>query len=100
MSFHMASHKPKVVSKRPLPVVKTRIQLLALGVLVLLVSLFVRSRNILGSHDIRIAPLGAFVALGAMLLLLAAVPFSWIDKIAKRLDSRSTKADKSVTGQT
>jgi protein-S-isoprenylcysteine O-methyltransferase Ste14 len=100
MAFHMANHKPKVAGKRAAPLVKTRIQLVALGVLVLLVSMFVWSRGLPVPYDIRIAPVGAFFALGVLLIMLAAIPFSWIDRIAKRLDSRSTKANQRVTDRT
>ena len=91
MPFHASGRKPTVVAKRPVSSIKQRICLIALGSLCLAVGFSkVRfSRGAVLIFDWNGFPyLGEVIALGLILIALAAIPFSWIENLARRLDSR------------
>jgi hypothetical protein len=96
MPFHMEGHKPAVTNNRRPSGIKVRLQLAGFGALCLAVGVFRLS------HDIHFvinqyampAVSGAIVGMGVTFVLSAMIPFSWIEKIAQRLNSDIIRSKK------
>jgi hypothetical protein len=88
MPFHVAGHKPRPV-KRPASGIKQRLGLVAWGGAVLALGLLRFSHGVLFIVNWQAMPIysGAVIFTGVMLIVLAMIPFSWIDTVARWLNS-------------
>jgi hypothetical protein len=83
--FHIGKHKP-TAAKQPLSRLKARLQIAACAAIFLSLGLFRLSGGVVYVINWDTMPVfsGALITTGVALILLAACPFSWIEKIAHR----------------
>jgi hypothetical protein len=88
MPFHVGGHKPRAV-KRSVSGIKQRLGLVAMGAICLALGLFRMSRGVLFAINRHAVPMysGAVIAMGAALIVLAMIPLSWLEIVARWLDS-------------
>jgi hypothetical protein len=93
MPFHAGGHKPK--AKLPVSAVKVRLQLVACAVPFLALGIVRLSHGIHVVLNCQAMPMysAALVGTGLTFLLLAIIPFSWLDRIAQRLDTGRRKPE-------
>jgi|SRR5579872_1495596 len=96
MPFHMEGHKRAVTNKRRPSGIKVRLQLAGFGALCLAVGVFRLSHGVhfVINQYAMPAVSGAIVLMGVTFVLIAMVPFSWIERIAQRLNSDMTRSSK------
>jgi hypothetical protein len=82
--FHLGKHKPVAPPQRAAFGLKRRLQVAALGALVIFIGVFRLSRGVLSMINSYAMPVssGALVATGAVLLFLAVIPTGWLEKTA------------------
>ena len=87
MPFHVGGHKPRAV-KRPGSGIKQRLGLVAMGAVCLALGLFRLSRGVLFVVNRHAMPMysGAAIAMEASLILLAMIPLSWLEIVARWLN--------------
>jgi hypothetical protein len=88
MPFHVGGHKPRPV-KRSVSGMKQRLGLVLWGVVLLALGLLRFSDGVLFIINWQSMPIyaGALIATGAGLIMLAMIPFSWVETVFHWLDS-------------
>ncbi len=84
MPFHLGKHKAVAPTKRAAYGLKRRLQVAALGALVVFVGMFRLSHGVISVVNFYAMPVasGADVAFGATLLLFAVIPVGWLERTA------------------
>ena len=90
MPFHLGKHKP-VASQRAAFTLKPRVQVPALGALVVSLGMFRLSHGVLSVINVYTMPVasGAVVALGRVLILFTVIPVGWLERTAEWLLNRN-----------
>jgi hypothetical protein len=100
LSYHIGGHKPKAKPRAAPAPIWIRILLAAAGAAVFIGAKDAfRGGRLFGLNSLRqpVYPEAA-MGMGALLILLALIPWSWLDRVAKRFVRRRSPAKAPRTG--
>jgi hypothetical protein len=92
MPFHVSGHKARTV-ERSVSGIKQRLGLVAWGAVFLAFGLLRFSQGVLFIVNWQAMPIysGALISTGAVLIVLALIPFSWVETVAHWFNSDRRK---------